>query len=98
MPDPTVTVSCRNGDFSFDPETVTMTAAGNIVFQRAAGSDWQFTGFSSSNCSDFSVVNSLPAPTMTVRDDFRDTDRTCNYTVTISTGDESDPQIINRGG
>ncbi len=94
MPNCTVTRDA-NGNLSFAPEQIDMTAAGNITFNRAAGSSWTFTGFSCpADPGDFTVVGT-PGVTMTVRD-AHDNLGTFDYTVSISTGDESDPQIINK--
>lgn len=93
---PNVTVTYQNGQFTFAPNSVAMTAAGTITFTRTPGSDWEFTGFSCpDDPGDFSVVNSLPAPTMTVRDAHRNLG-TFDYSVSISNGEESDPQVINK--
>lgn len=97
MPDPTVTVTYQNGAFTFAPEDVEMTAAGNVVFTRAPGSAWKFDGFSCpDDPGDFSVQNALPAPSMTVRDAHQNLG-TFKYTVTLDNGAESDPHIINKG-
>ncbi len=95
MPNCTVTYPNADGGFTFDPNSIGMNAAGNITFTRAPGSTWTFTGF---NCpddpGDFSIVGQ-PGVSMTVHD-AHDNLGTFSYSVSISTGDESDPQIINK--
>lgn len=94
MPNCTVTRNA-NGSLSFDPDSIDMNAAGNITFTRAPGSSWTFSGFSCpSDPGDFSIVGT-PGTTMVVRDAHANLG-TFEYTVSISTGDESDPQIINK--
>lgn len=101
---PTVTVSYENGEFSYSQPggvnngDVTMNQAGTIVFQRAAGQTWQFSGFSTNPRSDdFSIQNQLPAPSMTIQDDDNDAG-TYQYTISLDNGEESDPQIVNVKG
>lgn len=95
MPNCTVTYPNANGGWTFDPDSVEMTGTGNITFTRAPGSTWTFTGFSCpDDPSDFSVVGQ-PGVAMTVRDAHNNLGSFA-YTVSISTGDQSDPQIINK--
>lgn len=95
MPQCTVTYPNPNGGFTFDPDSIEMTAPGNITFLRAPGSDWTFTGFSCpDDPDDFSIVGT-PGSTMVVRDNDANAG-TYSYSVSISSGQESDPQIINK--
>lgn len=98
---PTVTVSYQDGAFSYSQPggvnngDVTMNQAGTIVFQRASGQTWKFSGFSTNpRSSDFTIQNTLPSASMTIRDE--DTESgTYQYTIQLDNGEESDPQIVN---
>lgn len=94
MPQCTVTYSDADG-FTFAPDSIEMDAPGNITFVRGPGSTWTFTGFSCpDDPDDFSVVGT-PGATMVVRDNDANPG-TYSYSVSISSGKQSDPQIINK--
>jgi hypothetical protein len=97
MPNVSVSHAASTANWSFDPPSLEMTASGAITFRKSdPNASWTFTGFSikNSDTHQFRVVGS-PGQTMVVQDD--DTAAgTYQYEVCISTGECSDPQIINK--
>lgn len=100
MPNPNVDVSYASGTFTFDPDSVQMTAAGVITLKKdPANASWTFTGGSVKNGgSQFHVTVPPGGQTVTIRDDHT-SNGTWQYEVTIDDGGTShtspDPEIIN---
>jgi hypothetical protein len=110
-PDQTVRVTydpSRPTPWSFEPETVRMTAAGRIILmQHPANQGWSFTGFAVTGkrgtpnppSDEFTRDAGHSSPTQLTIQDAWTTQGTYCYTVTISADGGSltspDPQIIN---
>lgn len=106
MPDQTVQVTYdpnATPQFTFDPDTVVMTAAGKIKLQQhPANATWTFTGGSVQNdtLGNFSTDVGGNGNSLTFNDQCKDRTRTSYcYTVTISYNGQSitspDPAIVN---
>jgi len=109
MPDQTVEVSFDpNADpqFTFLPDTVTMTSAGKIVLsRRPQDAPWDFTGGTVKNDSSNQFSSSVQGngSKLHIRDAFTDSAKTPHeYTVTVSFGgstyESPDPVIVNEPG
>lgn len=109
MPDQTVEVSFdpnAEPQFTFVPDTVTMTAAGKVVFlRRPSAAPWAFTDGAVKNdtLSEFSASVHGNGSLLHMRDDFKDRQKTpYEYTVTVEFNSASytspDPVIVNDPG
>jgi hypothetical protein len=85
MPDQTVKVSfTAPSTFAFDPETVTMTAAGKINFHRNPGSaSWTFVSINGLPTSQFTSTTTGNGSEATVNDTYSSTGD-FGYTVTVN--------------
>lgn len=104
MPDQTVTVSFdpnANPQFTFTPDSVTMTAAGKVILNRQGGQTWTFTSASVKNPPNgqFGTPTVNPAGTSVDISDVCSVKGQWGYTVTVSNNGTSytspDPDIIN---
>jgi hypothetical protein len=103
MPDQTVTVTFdpnATPQFSFDNPSVTLTAAGKIILNRAGGSTWTFTGMTITNgAGQFGTPDVNPAGTSIQVSDACSLKGSYCYTVTVSNNGTSytspDPTIVN---
>lgn len=104
MPDQTVTVSFdpnASPQFTFSPNSVTMTAAGKVVLNRAGGQTWTFTSASVCNppSGQFGTPNVNPAGTNVDISDLCTLKGSWGYKVTVLLNGTSytspDPEIVN---
>lgn len=103
MADKTVTVTFTPGTpptWSFDKNSVTMNASGNINFHQASGSSgWEFTNFAQGNSQFGTPQISNNGKNMVVSNAFTTMGNFC-YTVSVSAGGapytSPDPEIVNQ--
>jgi hypothetical protein len=110
MPDQTVEVSFdpnAEPQFTFVPETVTMTAAGKVVFlRRPPGSPWTFKDGTVKNDTSNQFSSSVQGNNLRIDDKFLDGSKTRHeYTITVEfngkpgrTYESPDPVIVNDPG
>jgi uncharacterized protein DUF1888 len=109
VPDQTVNVSFNptaDPQFTFDPDSVTMSGAGKIILQRRPPTErWTFTGGDVKNdtLNEFSSSVQGNGRSLHIDDKFRDRTRTeYEYTITVELNGERfespDPVIVNDPG
>ena len=109
MPDQTVNVSfdpAANPQFVFEPDEVTMTARGKVIFHRRGSSPtWTFTGGTVKDdpLKQFSASVQGQGRSLHIDDEFRDREKTAyEYTISVQLDGRSytspDPVIVNDPG
>ena len=109
MPDQTVNVTfdpTATPKFTFDPDSVTMTAAGKIIcLQRPSSATWKFTGgdVKEDTLNEFSSTVQGNGQSLHINDELKDTAKTpYDYYVTVVLNGTSytspDPVIVNDPG
>ena len=105
MPDPNnpnVTVSFvpgRSPQFTFDKDSVKLTAAGNVVLNRNPGESWTFTGATVKNPPNGQFGSPVVTPASVEISDACSVKGSWGYSVTVSLNGTSytspDPEIVN---
>jgi hypothetical protein len=109
VPDQTVNVTfdpAADPQFVFEPDEVTMTAKGKVIFlRRGASPTWTFTGgtVKDDTLKQFSASVQGQGRSLHIDDDFRDKQKTpYEYTVSVQLDGTSftspDPVIVNDPG